>query len=74
MCMEQASTVSCCTPVGRPTGSTHSASLPALAAVQQHPVVHAILWLVGLLEDLREELSEEVVVWCLLEAKLADVI
>lgn len=70
----QASVVSNCMPTSSLNVCTHSPSLPALASIQQHPVVHAVLWLVRLLEDLGEELSEEVIVWRLLEAKLAHVV
>lgn len=50
------------------------ASFPALAAVQKHPVEHAILGFAQGLQDLREQLPQEVVIRRLFEAKLADVV
>ena len=48
-------------------------NLPALAVVELHPVVLAVLDLAGALERLREELAEVVVVRGVLEAQVADV-
>ena len=53
---------------------THCAGLPALAVVEHHPVVHAILGLARIFKNLGEELSQEVVVGRLLEAELANIV
>jgi hypothetical protein len=44
--------------------------LPALAVVQLHPIVLAILNLAGALEGLREQLTEVVVIGRVFEAKV----
>jgi len=48
-------------------------SLPALAIVELHPVVLAVLNLAAVLECLSEQIAQVVVVGCVLEAKVADV-
>lgn len=53
--------------------STHPC-LPTLAIVEEHPVVNAIFRLAAVLEDLGEEFAQEVVVGCLLETELADIV
>ena len=50
------------------------ASFPAFPVVQQHPVEDAIFGFAERLQHLSEELSKEIVVWCLLETKLTDVV
>ena len=47
--------------------------LPALAVVQLHPVVLAILDLSSALESLSEQLPKVVVVGCVLKAEVTDV-
>lgn len=47
--------------------------LPALAIVELHPVVLAILNLASALERLGEKLAQVVVVGCVLEAEVTDV-
>ena len=47
---------------------------PALASIQKHPIVNAVLRFAKSLHDLGEELSQKVIVWCLLEAKLANIV
>jgi hypothetical protein len=45
--------------------------LPALAVVELHPVILAVLDLASALERLSEELTQVVVVGCVLEAEVA---
>lgn len=47
--------------------------LPALAVVQLHPIVLAVLNLATVLQCLGEEVAQVVVVGCVLEAKVANV-
>lgn len=47
--------------------------LPALAVVELHPVVLAVLYLASALERLREQLTQVVVVGGVLEAQVANV-
>lgn len=47
--------------------------LPALAVVQLHPVVLAVLNLATVLQCLGEQIAQVVVVGCVLKAKVADV-
>ena len=47
--------------------------LPASAIVELHPIIYPIFCLSGVLQCLREEISEIVVVWLVLEAKVADI-
>ena len=47
--------------------------LPALSIVQLHPVVFAVLDLASALQRLGEELTQVVVVGCVLEAEVTDV-
>lgn len=48
-------------------------SLPALAVVELHPIILSILNLAGALESLGEEVAKIVVIWSILESKVADV-
>jgi len=56
-----------------PGSSGRSRHVPALAAVELHPVVLAILNFAGVLQRGGEELAEVVVIGLVLEAKVADV-
>ena len=48
-------------------------SLPALAVVELHPVVLAVLDLATVLEGLSEQIAQVIVVGCIFEAKVADI-
>lgn len=54
--------------------NTYVTSFPALASVQKHPVINAILRLGEGLHDLAEELPQKVIVGCLFEAEFADIV
>lgn len=56
--------------VSRSRGTRH---VPALAVVELHPVVLAILDLASVLQCLSEEIAEVVVVWSVFKAKVADI-
>ena len=47
---------------------------PALSVVEKHPIEYPILLLAESLENLSKQLPEEVVVRCLLESELADIV
>ena len=47
---------------------------PALAIIQQHPIVNAIILIPGSLKHFREELSKEIIVWILFKAKFPNII
>ncbi len=47
--------------------------LPATTTIQFHPVIFAVLDLASILQCLCKEVAKEVVVWGVLEAKVADV-
>jgi hypothetical protein len=49
-------------------------SFPALAIIQQHPIVNTIILIPRSLKHLRKELSKEVVVWILFKAKFSNII
>lgn len=59
--------IRCCAP-------TNLSSLETFASVQEHPIKHSILKLANVLENLAEQLAQEVVIWLLLEAELANVV
>ena len=54
--------------------TTYVTSFPALAAIQQHPVEDTIFRFTKCLQNLRKELTKEVIVRCLFEPELADVV
>ena len=47
--------------------------LPALAIVQLHPIVFAVLNLARVLESLSEKFSEVIVIWSILKPEVPDV-
>lgn len=53
---------------------TYIASFPALAIVQQHPIVDTIVLLPDILENFGEQLPKEVVVRRLLESQFSHVV
>jgi hypothetical protein len=53
---------------------THAGHLPSLSAVQEHPIVYAVLVLTGSTKCLGKEISQEVVVGSLGEAQLPHVV
>lgn len=47
--------------------------LPSLAVVKLHPVIFAVLNVSGVFQRLSEQVSEVVIIWRVLEAKIADI-
>jgi hypothetical protein len=46
---------------------------PTLSIIQFHPIIFAILNLASALESLSEQLSEVVIVWCILESQVTHI-
>lgn len=58
----------------RESMKAHRVRLPSFPVVQQLPVEHRVIRFTYNSEHLDEQLLEEIVVRCLLEAKLADIV
>jgi len=53
---------------------TYMSCFPALAIVQQHPIVDTVILITGGLQHLGEKLSKEIVVWTFFKTKLSNII